>query len=107
MGRKSVDKELQQRIRAGNIRQQDVIRRLAELAFGRVNDCVRLALEGEPELDKLDLSLLSEVKRTEKGLVEIKMIDRLLVLQQLAEMAEKEDSGVESFLQALRGGEGA
>lgn len=106
MGRKSVDKELDQRIRSGEIRRQDVTRRLAELAFGRVNDCVRLALEEQPELDKLDLSLLSEVKRTEKGLVEIKMIDRLQVLRQLTEMAGESNSGVESFLQALQGGEG-
>ena len=106
MGRKGVDKELQQRIRSGQIRRQDVTRRLAELAFGRVNDCVRLALEDAPELDALDLSLLSEVKRTEKGLVEIKMIDRLQVLKQLAEAAGEGGSGMESFLQALQGGEG-
>ena len=105
MGRKSVDKELEQRIREGDVRRRDVVRRLAELAFGRVNDCVRLALEETPELDKLDLSLLSEVKRTEKGLVEIKMVDRLQVLRQLEELAEEGNSSVDSFLQALQGGE--
>ena len=77
MERTSADKDLRQRIRSGKIRREDVTRRLAELAFGKANDCVRLALEDEPVLDKLDLSLLSEVKRNDKGTVEIKLIDRL------------------------------
>ena len=67
MERKSVERELKQRIQTGKIRREDVTRRLAELAFGKANDCVRLALEDEPRLDKLDLSLLSEVKRNDKG----------------------------------------
>lgn len=107
MGRKSVDKELMKRIRGGEIRRQDVTRRLAELAFGRANDCVRLALEDDPQLDSLDLSLLSEVKRNEKGTVEIKLIDRLRALEQLAEVAGEDSSELGAFLQALQGGEGA
>ena len=107
MERKSVEKGLRQRIQAGEIRRQDVTRRLAELAFGKANDCVRLALEDDPCLDKLDLSLLSEVKRNDKGTVEIKLIDRLRALEQLAEVAGEDGSDMESFLQALQGGEGA
>ena len=53
------EKSLKERIRVGEIRQRDVTRRLAELAFGKANDCVRLALEDDPRLDKLDVSLLS------------------------------------------------
>jgi len=102
---KNGEKALRQRIRAGEIRRQDVTRRLAELAFGKANDCVRLALEDEPSLGKLDLSLLSEVKRNEKGTVEIKLIDRLRALEQLAQVAQEADSDLESFLQALQGGE--
>ena len=105
MGRRCADRKLEQRIRAGEIRRQDVTRRLAELAFGNANDCVRLALEDAPELDKLDLSLLSEVKRNEKGTVEIKLIDRLQALEQLAEVAGEDSSDMASFLQALQGGE--
>ena len=97
------DKGLRQRIRSGEIRRQDVTRRLAELAFGKANDCVRLALEDEPSLDKLDLSLLSEVKRNDKGTVEIKLIDRLRALEQLAEVAEEDSSDMDAFLQALGG----
>ncbi len=103
MKRKNAEKELQQRIRSGEVRRQDVTRRLAELAFGKANDCVRLALEDEPSLDKLDLSLLSEVKRNDKGTVEIKLIDRLRALEQLAEVAEEEKSDMDAFLQALQG----
>ena len=103
----NAEKSLQKRIRAGQVSRQDVTRRLAELAFGRVNDCVRLALEDSPDLGKLDLSLLSEVKRNEKGTVEIRLIDRLRALEQLAVLAQEENTDLESFLQALQGGEGA
>ena len=103
---KSVEKTLKQRIRAGEVRRQDVTRRLAELAFGKANDCVRLALEDAPDLEKLDLSLLSEVKRNDKGTVEITLIDRLQALEQLAEVAGEDGGDLESFLQALQGGEG-
>ena len=77
MDRKTGEKALRERIRNGHVSRADVTRRLAELAFGKANDCVRLALENDPKLDRLDLSLLSEVKRNDKGTVEIKLIDRL------------------------------
>lgn len=93
---------LKYRIRNGKIRRADVNRRLAELAFGKANDCVRLALEDAPQLDKLDLSLLSEVKRNEKGTVEIRLIDRLKALEQLAQAAGEDTEAAEHFLQALR-----
>ncbi len=105
MERKNGEKPLKTRIREGQVRQRDVTRRLAELAFGKANDCVRLALEDDPRLDKLDLSLLSEVKRNDKGTVEIKLIDRLRALEQLALVAEEEKTDLESFLQALQEGE--
>ena len=104
MKQENGEKSLKTRIRSGEIHRQDVTRRLAELAFGKANDCVRLALEDEPKLDKLDLSLLSEVKRNDKGTVEIKLIDRLRALEQLAEVAEEDKSDIDSFLQALQGG---
>jgi hypothetical protein len=72
------------------------------LAFGKANDCVRLALEDEPMLSKLDLSLLSEIKRNEKGTVEIKLIDRLKALEQLAQAAGQEKADPEAFLRALQ-----
>ena len=102
MEQKTGEKSLKERIRGGEIRQRDVTRRLAELAFGKANDCVRLALEDDPRLDKLDLSLLSEVKRNDKGTVEIKLIDRLRALEQLALVAQEEKTDLEAFLQALQ-----
>ena len=104
MERKEKEKPLKQRIRTGDIRRQDVTRRLAELAFGKANDCVRLALEENLCLEKLDMSLLSEVKRNDKGTVEIKLIDRLRALEQLAQTAGEEKTDVDAFLQALQGG---
>lgn len=103
MKRNNAEKELQQRIRSGEVRRQDVTRRLAELAFGQPNDCVRLALEECPDLKELDLSLLSEIKRSEKGMVEIKLIDRLRALEQLAQAAGEDNSEVESLMSALKG----
>ena len=101
---KKQEAQLQQRISTGQIRRQDVARRLGELAFGRANDCVRLVLEENPVLEKLDLSLLSEVKRNEKGTVEIRLIDRLKALEQLALAAKEEHSELDAFLQAMQGG---
>ena len=102
MSAEAGEKALKKRIRSGAVSRQDVTRRLAELAFGRANDCVRLALEDDPSLDKLDLSLLSEVKRNDKGTVEIKLIDRLRALEQLALVAEEEKTDLEALLQALQ-----
>ena len=107
MEQKKGEQSLKERIRTGHIRREDVTRRLAELAFGKANDCVKLALEENLCLDDLDLSLLSEVKRNDKGTVEIKLIDRLRALEQLAQTAGEERSDVDAFLQALQGGEGA
>ena len=102
MERRSTEQTLQKRIRSGKIKREDVARRLAELAFGKANDCVRLALEDEPTVSKLDLSLLSEIKRNEKGTVEIKLIDRLKALEQLAQAADQEKADPEAFLRALQ-----
>ena len=96
------EKTLKARIRQGRIRREDVTRRLAELAFGQPNDCVRLALEEMPDLEGLDLSLLSEIKRSEQGMVEIKLIDRLKALEQLAQAAGQSQEGMEQFLLALQ-----
>ena len=103
MGRKHTDAELKRRIKSGQVSKEDVVRRLAELAFGRANDCVKLVLDEEACLDKLDLSLLSEVKRNDKGTVEVRLIDRLRALEQLQLLASETGNDVESFLLALQG----
>ena len=105
MGSKNEGSSLKKRIHSGQLMREDVARRLAELAFGRANDCVRLVLDDEMPLDKLDLSLLSEVKRNDKGTVEVKLVDRLKALEQLAVLAQEKGEDLESFPKALQGDE--
>lgn len=102
---KETNTTLNRRIRSGKVTKEDVARRLAELAFGKANDCVRLVLEEDAELGKLDLSLLSEVKKNEKGTVEVKLVDRLRALEQLALLAQENGENLEEFLKALQGDE--
>ena len=52
-------------------------------------------------LASLDLSLLTEIRKSEKGSVEIKLMDRSKVLEQLAGMADQGDERAERFLEAL------
>ena len=96
------EKSLKKRIKEGQIQRDDVVRRLAELAFGRANDCIKLVMSCDPPMDKLDLSLLSEVKRSEKGAVEVRLIDRLRALEQLALLAQENGQDLEQFLKALQ-----
>ena len=105
MKQETKETPLERRVRPGHIQRRDIQRRLAELAFGRANDCVRLVLEEDPDVDALDLSLLSEVKRNDKGTVEIRLIDRLQALEALSGMVGSEEGEMKAFLQALRGGE--
>ena len=105
MKQESKETPLERRVRMGHVQKRDIQRRLAELAFGRANDCVRLVLEEDPDVDALDLSLLSEVKRNDKGTVEIRLIDRLQALEALSGMVGSEEGEMKAFLQALRGGE--
>ena len=105
MKQETKETPLERRVRMGHIQKRDIQRRLAELAFGRANDCVKLVLEDCPEVDTLDLSLLSEVKRNDKGTVVIRLIDRLQALEALSGMMGHEEGEMKAFLQALRGGE--
>ena len=102
--KQQMDVALAGRIGEGKVSRQDVARRLAELAFGDAGDCVRLALEEKPEVDKLDLSLLAGVKRSEKGAVEVKLVDRLQALELLTQLACEPEDVLEEFLLAAQGG---
>ena len=96
--------KLEKRIKAGKLTRMDVARRLAELAFGKANDCVKLVLEDGASVDGLDLSLLTELKRNDKGTLEVRLVDRLKALEQLAALADSGGTDLESFLQAMQGG---
>ena len=53
MSAKSGDKGLEKRIKTGGLTRMDIARRLAELAFGKANDCVKLVLETESFLQAM------------------------------------------------------
>ena len=82
-----------------------LMRHMERLAGGRVNDAVKLAfLDGErvDEIDNLDLSALTEFKRSGNGTVEIKLMDRVAVLEKIAAMLERgEEDEADAFLRAL------
>ena len=91
--RKNVCRRLEQmrEAAAGQVYREDAVRRLAQLAFGRVNDAARLALHsGEADLETLDLSAVAELKVTDKGGVEIKLIDRIRALEVLCGLLSEE-----------------
>ena len=90
-------------VATGELRQEDVLRQLAHLAFGRADDVLRLALrQGETELSGLDLTAVAEFKATEKGGLEIKLVDRLRALELLFSLLEsRSTNAAQSLYQAL------
>ena len=64
---------------ADQLKREDVLRQLARLAFGRVDDAVRLALcRGEVEISGLELSAISELRVAEKGVRALETLWKLL-----------------------------
>ena len=88
---------------AGQICREDAIRRLAQLAFGRANDAVKLALSPqEADVENMDLSAVTEFKVTDKGGVEVKLADRIRALETLCELLSCGGSqGAEELYRAL------
>lgn len=88
---------------AEELRREDVLRRLAQLAFGRANDAVRLALAPEKaDPEAMDLSAVAELKVTDKGGVEVKLADRVRALETLYNLlGETGGGGAEELYQAL------
>jgi len=90
---------------AGQLRREEVLRRLAQLAFGRANDAVRLALRpGEVDPEELDLSAVAEFKVTDKGGVEVKLADRVQALETLCTLLEDGGRGAAALYRALAEG---
>lgn len=111
LGQKAVQARLE-KMRAdaaGQLRREDAVRRLAQLAFGRANDAVRLALQpGETDPDALDLSAVSEIRVSDKGGVEVKLVDRVKALETLCGLLEAGGNGeAEELYQALGAAAGA
>ena len=87
---------------AAQVRREDVLRRLAQLAFGRANDAVRLAL-GRDGIDpeQMDLSAVAEFRVTDKGGVEVKLVDRVRALETLWGLLDGGGQGAEELCRAL------
>ena len=87
---------------AAQVRREDVLRRLAQLAFGRANDAVRLALgQGGTDLETLDLSAIAEFRVTDKGGVEVKLVDRVRALETLWGLLDGGGQGADELCRAL------
>ena len=74
------------------------------LAMGRANDAVKLAYldqDGLSQIDGLDLRCLTEFKRSSNGAVEVKLTDRVAVLEKLLEQQKAEEDGLGAFLEAM------
>ena len=85
----------------------DVINRIGNLAFGKANDAVKLVFldpESREEIDKLDLSMVSEIKRGANGVVEVKLLNRIALLELLAGLTAPQSqrgNEAESFFTAM------
>lgn len=91
-------------VRRGAMKRRNVLlREIRRLAECPANDAVRLAFlssDGLEELEKLDLSAVTEFKRGKDGAVELKFIDRLSALKWLMEQTG-EDPRAERLYRAL------
>lgn len=83
--------KLQLRVRQG----------LEKLAFGSINDAVKLLFLDNPDpasLQSLDLFSVSELRRPKGGGMEIKFVDRMLALQRLNDLATPYDNPQQQIL---------
>ena len=78
-----------------------ILRQLAALASARANDCARLALEENPPVAELDLTLLQEIRRGANGVVEVRLADRLKAIELLAALLDREGAGDATFFAGL------
>lgn len=87
------------------MKQREIVGELHELLNSRSNDAVKLAYlsqEDAEKIDRLDLRSLVELKRSERGAVEVKLMDRLRVIE-LLERLEREDQ-LKEQMERLTGG---
>ena len=75
----------EEKILKRKVKHEEIMSRLSDIAFGKANDIVKLAFLNPEEnlalLDELDLTMLSEVKRTTGGAVEVKLVNRLEAME--------------------------
>lgn len=99
-------KKIAEQLKDSESCQQEVLAGLRRLAFGRINDALRLLSDDFDSLNlsALDLFNVSEIKRAKGGGVEIKFFDRLEALKRLSESSDKSSGKAEadSFFNALK-----
>ena len=87
---------------------QEYTEGLRHLAFGEIQDAVRLLYAPEeqilPALGEMDLFNISEIKRPKGGGMEIKFFDRLKALEKLQALEAAEGNTAAAFYQALEAG---
>lgn len=76
---------------------------LRRIAFGSIADAVRLVMEQDTSaLESLDLFMVSEIKRTDKGGMELKFYDRIKALEALSEIGGiDDDKSSVPFIEAI------
>lgn len=77
------------------------------IAFGSVNDAVRLLFENESfsgNGEGYDLFNVAEIKRPKEGALEIKFFDRLKALEKLEQYDREDERGSSDFYRALVSG---
>jgi hypothetical protein len=88
---------------------EDVLKKeLHRLLHCKSNDAVKLAFlsqEDGARIGRLDLTGLAELKRSEKGAVEVKLIDRIRIIELLDRLErERQDQELGQFLNEMRQG---
>lgn len=78
-----------------------------KIAFGSVNDAVRLLFESESFSEvggDYDLFNVAEIRRPKEGALEIKFFDRLKALEKLEQYDREDEKESSDFYRALVGG---
>ena len=87
---------------------QEIVKELRRLIRSKNNDAVKLAYLTEEDVDKideLDLRGLVELKRSGNGAVELKLLNRLQVLEFLDRLSQRDEEKLDDFLDGLKKGE--
>lgn len=87
--------------------EEKIIEGYEKIAFGSINDPIRLLFcdEINPRaLKRLDLFSVAEIKRPKGGGIEIKFFDRIKALQCLETMTQTEKRAPGGFYEALESG---
>lgn len=88
-----------------NRQREKLVQQIQNLAAAKVNDAVKLAYLSPDQvdvIDGLDLTALTEFKRSGNGAVEIKFNNRMIALEKLLELTQaSEEGGLAALLNAI------